>query len=325
MVIELICVNIRPHFFLPVMLALLSGYFIQAGETSLEDLISVQEQVQASLKRAEMAIVAIECGGATATGVIVSPAGLVLTAAHVTGMPGRRIKITLHDGKSMEAKSLGLDTSTDAAMIQLPTPAKAWPYAPISRETRRLKVGEWCFALGHPGGRDAARGPVLRIGKLVKTTSNMLQSDCVLMGGDSGGGLFNLSGELIGIHSQIWRGRDQNLHVSMAPFLRSWEAMKKGETVKSWDLGNGAWIGLSTQGADEGLVVQAVAPESPAMKAGLKSGDVILQLDNEKLATPSEFSEAIRSRTVGEVVTLAIKMATGSRTMEVKLGKKPME
>lgn len=291
----------------------------------MEELLSVQEQVQSVLARSETSIVAIECGGATATGVIVSPAGLVLTAAHVTGMPGRRIKITLHDGKSVEAKSLGLDTSTDAAMIQLPAPAKAWPYAPISRETRRLKIGEWCFALGHPGGRDAARGPVLRIGKLVKTTSNMLQSDCVLMGGDSGGGLFNLSGELIGIHSQIWRGRDQNLHVSMVPFLRSWEAMKKGETVKSWDLGNGAWIGLSTQGADEGLLVQAVAPESPAMKAGLKSGDVILQLDNEKLATPSEFSEAIRSRTVGEVVTLAIKMATGSRTMEVKLGKKPIE
>jgi serine protease Do len=296
-----------------------------ARATTLDELLSVQEQVQSVLQRAESAVVTIECGGATASGVIVSPAGLVLTAGHVTGLPNKKIKITLHDGKTVEAKSLGLDNSTDAAMVQLPKPAKAWPYAPVNRETRGLKVGEWCFALGHPGGLDAARGPVLRVGKLVKTSSNMLQSDCVLMGGDSGGGLFNLSGELIGINSQIWRGRDQNLHVGMAPFLRSWEAMKKGETVNIWDQGNGAWIGLSTQGAEEGLLVQAVAPESPAMKAGLKSGDVILQIDNQKLGTPSEFSEAIRSRTVGEVVTLAIKMATGSRTMEVKLGKRPAE
>ncbi len=295
------------------------------GAETLDELLAVQQQVQASLERAEMAIVAIECGGATATGVIVSPAGLVLTAAHVTGLPNKRIKITLHDGKTVEGKTLGLDTSTDAAMIQLPAPAKAWPYAPINRETRQIKLAEWCFALGHPGGHDAARGPVLRVGKLVKTSSNMLQSDCVLMGGDSGGGLFNLAGELIGIHSQIWRGRDQNLHVSMAPFLRSWEAMKKGEIVNVWDQGNGAWIGLSTLGAAEGLLVQAVAPESPAMKAGLKSGDVILQIDNQKLGAPAEFTEAIRSRTVGEVVTLAIKIATGSRTMEVKLGKRPDE
>ncbi len=315
----------RHQFFVVSFLALFAGQLVHAAETTLEDLLSVQTQVQASLKHAEMAIVAIECGGATASGVIVSPAGLVLTAGHVTGMPNKKIKITLHDGKTFEAKSLGLDKSTDAAMIQLPAPAKAWPYAPISRETRQLKTGEWCFALGHPGGLDAARGPVLRVGKLVKTSSNMLQSDCVLMGGDSGGGLFNLAGELIGINSQIWRGRDQNLHVSMAPFLRSWEAMKKGETVNFWDQGNGAWIGLSTQGADEGLLVQAVATDSPAMKAGLKNGDVILKLDNVKLGSPSEFSEAIRSRTVGEVVTLAIKIATGTRTMEVKLGKRPAE
>lgn len=317
--------NIRRHFCLSLLGALLPGSYLQGGETTIEELLSVQQQVQSVLKRAEMAIVAIECGGATASGVIVSPAGLVLTAGHVTGMPNKKIKITLHNGKTVEAKSLGLDNSTDAAMVQLPAPAKAWPYAPVSRETRQLKTGEWCFALGHPGGLDAARGPVLRVGKLVKTSSNMLQSDCVLMGGDSGGGLFNLAGELIGINSQIWRGRDQNLHVGMAPFLRSWDAMKKGETVNIWEQGNGAWIGLSTQGSDEGLLVQAVAPESPAMKAGLKSGDVILHLDNQKLGTPSEFSEAIRSRTVGEVVTLAIKMATGSRTMEVKLGKRPAE
>jgi len=298
---------------------------LRARESTLEELLSVQRQVQAVLDQARKAVVALESGGGTASGVIVSPQGLVLTAAHVTNIPGRKIKVTLESGKTVEAESLGLDTATDAAMLQLPAPAKAWPFTSINREVRGLKLGDWCFALGHPGGWDAARGSVLRVGKLVKISPNMLQSDCVLMGGDSGGALFNLAGEVIGINSQIWRGRDQNLHVSMAPFLRSWEAMKRREVVSEWNRGSGAWIGLSTLGADSGLVVQAVAPDSPAMKAGLKEGDTIFSLNNQKLTAPAEFSEAINARTAGEIVTLKVGTTKGQRVVEVRLGKRPKE
>lgn len=285
----------------------------------------MQQQVQAVLEPARKTVVALECGGGTASGVIVSPQGLVLTAAHVTGAPGKKVKVTLHNGKSVEAESLGLDLATDAAMLQLPAPAKAWPFSNISREPRALKLGDWCFALGHPGGWDAARGAVLRVGKLVKISPNMLQSDCVLMGGDSGGALFNLSGEVIGVHSQIWRGRDQNLHVGMAAFLRSWDAMKRREIVRQWAQGSGAWIGLSTQGTDDGLRVQAVAPDSPAMKAGLREGDVILSLNNKKLSAPVEFSEAVHARAAGEIVTLKVRSELGERVVEVKLVPKPKE
>ncbi len=298
---------------------------LRAKESTLDDLLTVQRQVQSVLDQARKAVVALECGGGTASGVIVSPQGLVLTAAHVTSFPGKKVKVTLPGGKTVEAESLGLDTATDAAMLQLPAPAKAWPFITINREVRGLKLGDWCFALGHPGGWDAARGSVLRVGKLVKISANMLQSDCVLMGGDSGGSLFNLAGELIGINSQIWRGREQNLHVSMAPFLRSWETMKKGEIVSIWNQGNGAWIGISTQGSDDGLVVQAVAPDSPAMKAGLKDGDTIVSLNNQKLAEPIEFTEAILARAAGEIVTLKVRTAKGERMVEVRLAKRPKD
>ncbi len=298
---------------------------LRAKESTLDDLLTVQRQVQSVLDQARKAVVALECGGGSASGVIVSPQGLVLTAAHVTSFPGKKVKVTLPGGKTVEAESLGLDTATDAAMLQLPAPAKAWPYTTINREVRGLKLGDWCFALGHPGGWDAARGSVLRVGKLVKISANMLQSDCVLMGGDSGGALFNLAGEVIGINSQIWRGREQNLHVSMAPFLRSWETMKKGEVVSTWNLGSGAWIGISTQGADDGLIVQAVAADSPAMKAGLKDGEIIISLNNQKLAAPAEFSEAIHARASGEIVTLKVRNAKGERMVEVKLAKRPKE
>ena len=304
---------------------LAAATLVSARETSLDELVSVQQSVQSVLETTRKAVVALECGGGTASGVIVSSDGLVLTAAHVTSKAGRRVKVTFLDGKSVEAKSLGLDTATDAAMVQLPKAVKPWPFAPVSREVRNLKLGDWCFALGHPGGYDKARGSVLRVGRLVKISANMIQSDCVLMGGDSGGGVFNLSGELIGINSQIWRGRDQNLHVSMAPFLRSWKEMRKGDVLSTWGEGSGAWIGLATQAADNGLQVQAVAPDSPAQKAGLKEGEVILSLNKQKVAAPVDFSDAIKQRSVGEIVTLIVRGLTGERTVEVKLVQRPKE
>lgn len=311
--------------FVGAILGLGAGVALAAPATRVEDFVAVQRQVQAVLEPARRAVVAIECNGGTASGVIVSPQGLMLTAAHVTTRPGTRVKVTLHDGRTVEAKSLGLDTSTDAAMVQLPAPARAWPFVSMNRETRGLRLGDWCFALGHPGGWDAARGVVLRVGKLVKISPNMVQSDCVLMGGDSGGALFNLAGELIGINSQIWRGRDQNLHASMAPFLRSWEALRRGEVVEQWDQGSGAWMGVSTQGAEVGLRVQAVAPDSPAMRAGIREGEIILSLDNRKLSVPSEFSEAIHLRAAGEIVTLKIRGPRGERLVEVRLVPRPKE
>jgi serine protease Do len=318
-------VNSGPLYRCIFLLPLLCGGGLPARDGTLDELLSVQRQVQAVLDGARKAVVALESGGGTASGVIVSPEGLVLTAAHVTNLPGKMVKVTLPGGKTVEAESLGLDTATDAAMLQLPAPAKAWPFATINREARGLKLGDWCFALGHPGGWNEARGSVLRVGKLVKISPNMLQSDCVLMGGDSGGALFNLAGEVIGINSQIWRGRDQNLHVSMAPFLRSWDTLKKGGVVSDWNQGSGAWIGLSTQGSPDGLAVQSVAPDSPAMKAGLRDGDTIVSLNNQKLAAPAEFSEAINARTAGEIVTLKVRNTKGERTVEVRLGKRPKE
>lgn len=298
------------------------------ASSPLDDLLHVQSRVQESYERVSQALIVIECHGGTASGVIVSPTGLVLTAAHVVEEAKQKVKVILHDGKTVEATSLGVDTSTDAAMVQLPAPARAWPYISISREVRDLALGQWCFAMGHPGGWDAARGPVLRTGRLVKIAPNMLQSDCVLMGGDSGGVLCNLDGEVIGINSQIWKGRDQNLHVSMAPFLRSWEALKKGETITTWAQGSGGWIGLSTQAPANGgaLLIQAIAPESPAQKAGLKEGDAILSVNNQKLTTPADFSEVIRNRRAGELVTLKVKTTSGGeRILEVKLGQRPQE
>lgn len=299
---------------------------LETTAVSSGELLKIQAQVQSRLDAASRALVAVEAGDGAASGVIISPDGLVMTAAHVTSEPGRKVKLRLHDGSEVSCQALGLDRATDAAMMRIDGKRQDWPHVPLCRDLRLAQPGAWCFALGHPGGRDEKRGPVLRVGRVLKQTPNGLQTDCVLMGGDSGGPLFNLDGEVIGIHSQIWQARDQNIHVSVAPFLRAWDDLKKSAIVRAWSTGAGGWLGVLTRltGKQE-LEVEDVAKDSPAARAGLKAGDVILALDGERILDKLQFSAAIKRRLAGEQVSLHVKSGSGNRTLDVKLATEPKE
>lgn len=302
------------------------GFALETSKETIGELLKIQAQVQSKLDVVSRAVVAVESNDGAASGVIVSPDGLVMTAAHVTANPGRQIKLFLSDGRKVSCKSLGLDKSTDAAMMRIDGDRKDWPYVPLCRDLRMAKPGTWCFGLGHPGGYDATRGPVLRVGKVLKQMANGLQTDCVLMGGDSGGPLFNLDGEVIGIHSQIWEQRDQNVHVSVAPFLRGWDTLKKSQVVRVWNTGVGGWLGVMTRISGQAeLEIAEVAKDSPAAKAGLQSGDVIVTLDGERMLDQPQFSSAINSRAAGQRVALQVRGKSGPRVIEVKLGTKPAE
>ena len=297
-----------------------------APKVDIDTLLSIQGNVQKLLPQVRPALVAIQTGGGTASGVIISPTGLILTAAHVVGKPGRDIRVVLEDGSTTTAKSLGLDQATDAALAQLKDRGKPWPSVNLSREVVRAQPGEWCFALGHPGGFDKARGAVLRVGKVIKQTANSLHSDCVLMGGDSGGPLFKLAGEVIGIHSQIWEGRDQNVHVSMAPFLRSWDAMQASQVIKVWGVGAGGYLGVATRMTDEvELEVADVIDGSPAHQAGVRVGDVILELNGDAMTDQQQFTAAIKAKAAGDTVKLKLRTEAKERHLPVTLTQRPKE
>jgi len=258
--------------------------------------------------------------------VIISADGLLLTAAHVPGGPGKDMRVILEDGSVTTAKSLGLDKTTDAALAQLKQREKPWPFVKLSREVIQAQPGEWCFALGHPGGFDKSRGPVLRVGKIIKQTANSLHTDCVLMGGDSGGPLFNFTGEVIGIHSQIWENRDQNVHVSMAPFLRSWEAMQKSQVIKVWGVGAGGYLGVATVMSDDvELEVADVIDDSPAQKAGVRAGDVILSVNDDAMTDQQQFTATVRSKAAGDTLKIRLRSGGKERELAVKLAQKPQE
>lgn len=296
------------------------------GTVDLASLVKVQTEVQKHLPELRRSLVAIQTGGGTASGVIISSTGLILTAAHVVNRPGRDMRVVLDDGSVTSATSLGLDQATDAALAQLKDRGKAWPSVNLSREISKAQPGEWCFALGHPGGFDKSRGAVLRVGKIIKQTANSLHSDCVLMGGDSGGPLFNLAGEVIGIHSQIWENRDQNVHVSMAPFLRSWDAMQASEVIKTWGTGAGGYLGVATRMSDEvELEVADVIDGSPAQKAGVRVGDVILGVNGDSMTDQQQFTSAIKAKAAGDLVTLRLRSDGRERKVPIKLAQKPKQ
>jgi serine protease Do len=325
-----ICLSRLPGFLLLFLghaaLALDGPASRDGGNTTFAELLKVQQTVQNLLPRVKPAVVNIQLAGGTASGVIVSADGLIMTAAHVSEEPGKELRIYLADGKMVRAVSLGLDKTTDAALARMKDQSHPWPYVPFNRDTSQVIAGQWCVALGHPGGLDRKRGLVLRVGKIVKQTANSLQSDCVLMGGDSGGPLLNLQGEVIGIHSQIWKARDQNMHVSMAPFLRSWDLLKGSEVIKVWATGSGGYLGAATELDAQGKVaVLEVIAGSPAEKGGLKQGDFIIAVNGDRVMDQEKFAEAIRSRAAGDLVTLKVQRSNAERMLEVKLGNRPKE
>jgi serine protease Do len=302
---------------------------VSHGETArppLKELLSVQSGVQAMMSQVRPAVVAIRTHDGTASGVIINAEGLILTAAHVAEKPGREMRVVLDDGKVVKATTLGLDKTTDAALMQLHDTDVVWPHARLSREVLAATPGTWCFALGHPGGFDKERGVVLRVGKIIRQTANALQTDCVLMGGDSGGPLFNLTGEVIGIHSQIWEERDHNMHVSMAPFLRSWEEMKSSLVIRVWSTGSGGYLGAAIDVNAAGKVeVIEVLKDSPAQQAGLLAGDIIETVEAQPMISAPQFSNAVRARAAGDEILMQIRRGDAAREMRIKLGARPKE
>ncbi|GAA5133863.1 hypothetical protein GCM10023213_04490 [Prosthecobacter algae] len=308
------------------MLLHVPGFAFAAGEPDFEPFLKLQDNVQSLLPKVRPAVVAIFTGDGTASGVIMSEDGLILTAAHVAERPGRELRVILEDGTVVQATTLGLDKTTDAALMQLNDTERKWPHVKVSRQVIKAQPGEWCFALGHPGGFDEKRGVVLRVGRIVKQTANSLQTDCVLMGGDSGGPLFDLNGDVIGIHSLIWEGRDENMHVSMAPFLRSWDEMKGSHVIHTWGIGSGGYLGIGTEmNAKGALEVVEVIAGSPSEKAGIKTGDVILSLNGEAITDLPQFTHAVRVRPAGEEVQLRLKNVSAERDVKITLGIRPKE
>ena len=289
-----------------------------------KDLDTIQHALTEALGRAREATVCIELGEGSGSGVLVGAEGLVLTAAHVASGVGKELKVVLEDGRKFKAVSLGVVADCDAAMIQI-TDKEKFPFVGIERNDS-TRLGDWVFSLGHSGGFDATRGSVLRLGRLVGIKENTFQSDCTLIGGDSGGPLFNLQGQLIGIHSRVGTNLPMNMHVPMSVFLKNWDGLLKSEFigegpfVKKPEKGKG-FLGLATEARKEGgLAVTKVGKDTPAEKADFKEGDVLLKLNGTELTTREQFQGLLKEMAEGDPLEIEVLRAGKPLTIKLKLG-----
>ena len=292
-------------------------------DSQLSNLLEVQTKVQRSMERATAATVAVESVFGSGSGVIVSADGLVLTAGHVSMTPGRKLTVVFSTGKRVEAEALGRSSVTDAGMARI-TEKGPWPFVDMAEQESQLNPGDWCFALGHPQGFEQARGAVLRVGRILARARDTIQSDCTLFSGDSGGPLFNLAGEVVGIHSRIGSASSGNYHVPVIAFERDWRRMERGEQSMMPGRGRGGWIGLASRDhRDGGVTITAAAPESPATEAGLLRGDVIKSIDGEPVLNRAGFSREIARRSPGDEVQLVYERDGETNMVRLILGHQP--
>lgn len=274
-----------------------------------EDIMLIQETLLASLPKAKAATVSIDLGNGFGSGVIVSKDGLVMSAAHVTGGVGKKVTIIMPDGTKRKAKTLGLMAETDAALAQITEPGE-YPFVELNR-TGDIELGDWVFSLGHSGGFNKDRGAVARLARLVRVANTTYQTDGTLIGGDSGGPLFDIEGRLIGIHSRVGPQLPVNMHVPVQVFLDNWEPMMKSEFMGEGPFaqkpvkGNGM-LGVATKPVEAGLEITKVGRKTGAEKAELKVGDVIRKMDGKEVKTREELQAVIKDKSIGEELELEI-------------------
>jgi len=291
--------------------------FQRSGPESMADLKTIEQHVQKLVQKVSPAVVAVEVGNGSGSGVIISSDGLVLTAGHVGGKANLKVTFTFADGKKARGKTIGVDSEDDTGLMKITDPGP-WPHVDTG-EVESAHRGDWVLALGHPGGFDLRRSLVVRLGRLIRLSPN-LQTDCTISPGDSGGPLFDMYGRVIGIHSFISSSMADNFHVPMTAFYSDWDSMLKPEE----ELPQGhlpAFVGA--KGVDDspkGCRLTEVDKDSPALKAGLKVGDVILEVDGREILVAASFQRMIAEASPGETVSLNIRRGSKSMSVNVKLG-----
>ena len=198
-----------------------------------------------------------------------------------------------------------------------------FPYVEIDREDSTV-LGDWVMSLGHSGGFDEERGVVVRLGRLVRMAQRTWQSDGTLIGGDSGGPLFDLHGRLIGIHSRVGKVKGENMHVPMSNFLQNWEKMLAGEFVGEGPFAQRlkGFLGVQLKEDAEGGGVSntEVVEGQAAAQAGLQAGDFLLQIDGEDIVDIEGLKAKLQEKTEGQSIALTYKRDEEEQELELKLG-----
>ncbi len=260
--------------------------------------------------------------------------GFILTNAHVIERAGK-IKVVLQDEREFEAKIVGADPDSDLAVLKIGS-QKLLPSIEMG-SSDDLMIGETVIAIGNPFGfsHTVTTGVISAVNRSLRAEDKVfldfIQIDASINPGNSGGPLLNINGDLIGINTAIYakaQGIGFAIPINKAKKIIS-DLIQFGEVIQ-------AWIGITVQNLDaelarylkvpgkKGVMVQAVEPQSPARKAGLQEGDIILAIDKKKIASLREFWSVKKTYAAGDSLKARIWRDGEIKNIRVKTKMFPM-
>ena len=284
------------------------------------------------------------------TGVIFDASGLVLTNNHVIE-GGARITVTLDDGTQEVAEVVAAEMVSDLAVLQLP--GDGYPFLSF-QENGALRVGDWVIAIGNalalPGGPTVTVGVVSALGRSIKasedvTLYDLIQTDTTINPGNSGGPLINLSGNLVGINTAVLRGTGPGGGVAVEGIgfaIDAETAQQVAEQLVEFGRVRWAWMGVFL--ADlvpevaaevglpirEGVIIQTTVADGPSDRAGIRSGDIVVNIGGHDVATVTDLTRLLKQEfTVGQEVEVEVfRTADGAgqrETLILKFGERPRQ
>ena len=270
------------------------------------------------------------------SGVIVDSKGLIITNNHVVAKADE-IKVYLSDKREFKAKLVGTDSKTDLAVLKVE--AEGLHTIPWS-DSDKLEVGEFVLAVGNPFGltQTVTLGIVSAVGRAsmgIAEYEDFIQTDAAINPGNSGGALVNARGELAGINTAIFSQSGGSMGIGFAVpanMVRSVldQLIKSGKVVRGW-------LGVSIQelspelakqfGVSEpsGVLVSDVLEGSPAKKAGLERGDVIVEFDGKTVENPTQLRNAVAQTVIGKKAVVKFIRDKRARTVEVSIAEQPRQ
>jgi len=263
------------------------------------------------------------------SGFIISDTGFIITNNHVIA-GADEIKVRLSDGREFKAEIKGADEKLDLALIKIDAKENL-PVAELG-DSSRIKVGEWVMAIGNPFGlaQTVTAGIISATGRVIGSGpyDDFIQTDASINPGNSGGPLFSAEGKVIGINTAIIAGGQGigfAIPVNMAKEVLP-QLEEKGKVTRGW-------LGVTMQpmspelarsfglNGDKGALVADVVKDGPAAKAGLRSGDVILEFDGKVIHEMNELPRLVAATPVGKTVKIKILRDGKPREVTVSVGR----
>lgn len=266
---------------------------------------------------------------AMGSGFIISADGYIVTNTHVVEN-AKKITVTLNDKRELSAKVVGQDKKSDIALLKVE--ASSLPTVQLG-DSDALEVGQWVVAIGAPFGLDhsATQGIVSALSRSLPdgTYVPFIQTDVAVNPGNSGGPLFDLNGNVVGVNSQIYSRSGGYMGISFAIPVNLVKNIT--DQLKTAGVVSRGWLGVQIQNLDQelansfamqrphGALVASVEPSSPADKAGVQAGDIIVGFNNTEVTSANHLPLLVGSATVGTKVPLKVLRDGTEKLLDVTI------